>query len=105
MARSIAAYLRVVHAEAGYRGYRFDGSKIGEGGDVEILSVTSGQIEYEWIHLTHKLEVRDPEWLTQLPVASQPKAHPLFRVVAGEVATWEVILDQQAKRRDESVLA
>ncbi|CAK0782064.1 DNA lyase [Gammaproteobacteria bacterium] len=102
---SIAAYLRVVRAEADHRGYRFDGSKIGEGGDVDILSVTSGQIEYEWRHLTRKLEVRDPGWLTQLPVASPPKAHPLFRVVAGEVAAWEVILDQQAKRRAESALA
>ena len=88
---SIAAYLRAVHAEAGHRGYRFDGSKIGEGGDVETLSVTSGQIEYEWIHLTRKLEVRDPGWLTQLPVDSQPRVHPLFRVIPGEIAVWEVI--------------
>ena len=89
--KAIAAYLRGVHAEATRRGYRFDATKIGRGGEVESLTVSRGQLAYEREHLRRKLEHRSPAWLAGLPAVSRPQPHPLFRIVAGGVAEWEVV--------------
>ncbi|GAM10086.1 hypothetical protein OR1_02373 [Geobacter sp. OR-1] len=87
---SIASYLRAVHAEATLRGYRFDVTKISPICSVEPILVTRGQLEYEWSHLKAKLLVRAPAWLTKLEPVSCLEAHPLFRIVTGPVAEWEV---------------
>lgn len=88
--RCIAVYLRAVHEEAVCRDYRFDERKIGSEGAVEPLTVTRGQLDYEWEHLLHKLGARSPAWLDHLGGITEPESHPLFRVVAGDVAEWEV---------------
>ena len=87
----IGAYLDRVHAEAVRRGYNFDKGKIDRVGKVERLTVTRGQLEYEWLHLTAKLGTRAPAWLGELTAVRQPQPHPLFRVIAGDVAPWEVL--------------
>jgi hypothetical protein len=89
--RRIAAYLRVVHGEAERRGYRFDAARIGRAGALEPLAVTRGQLDYEWAHLRSKLKARAPRWLAGLGRVARPAPHPLFRVVAGGVADWEVV--------------
>lgn len=86
----IAAYLRAVHEESVCRGYRFDERKIGPEGMVEPLTVTRGQLEHEWEHLRGKLAVRSPAWLARLGDIPEPESHPLFRMIAGGVAAWEV---------------
>lgn len=90
--RYIAAYLKEVHAEATRRGYSFDGKKIGRSAGVgkKSLKVTRGQLEYEWQHLDKKLKKRSPKWRRQVKTSGLPKPHPLFRVVRGEVADWEI---------------
>jgi hypothetical protein len=85
----MAAYLRLVHAEAVARGYHFDEKKIGRVGIVEPILVTRGQLEYEWLHLASKLKTRAPAWLEQIEAVKKPKPHPLFRIVAGGIADWE----------------
>lgn len=85
----IAEYLRVVHAEAGSRGYRFAAEKIGRSRSSGHLTVTRGQLRFEWHHLIEKLRARDPHWLARLATAKTPHPHPLFRVVRGNVAQWE----------------
>ena len=85
---SIAEYLKVVHAESVERGYRFDATRIAPGGTARPIDVPRGQIDFEWRHLTRKLEARAPEWL-DWQAASPPRVHPLFRVVPGGVADWE----------------
>jgi len=87
---AIAAYLNVVHAEAVRRGYAFDAAKIISVGEAGRIAATRGQLDYEWAHLKRKLEQRAPEWLAGLSASSRPVAHPLFRIVAGPVAAWEV---------------
>lgn len=87
----IAAYLKGVHAESLRRGYHFDEQKIGGVRPLKPLTVTVGQIEYEWGHLVAKLKVRDPNWLEQFDTSQQPLPHPLFRVVKGGIAPWEVV--------------
>jgi hypothetical protein len=91
--KTIAVYLRAVHAEATRRGYRFDASKIGRAGSIEPLIVTKGQLEYEWGHLRKKIERRSPAWSAELAKPTLPEPHPLFQVVAGGIADWEVVAD------------
>ncbi|HEY9381795.1 MAG TPA: pyrimidine dimer DNA glycosylase/endonuclease V [Burkholderiales bacterium] len=94
--KHIAAYLQAVHAEADHRGYCFDARKIGQCGDVELLIVTRGQLDYEWAHLVNKLRVRAPAWLEAIQGATPSEPHPLFRVVEGPVAEWEIVSDKIA---------
>lgn len=88
--RYIAQYLRALHAEAARRGYQFDARKVGRGGTVKKLTVTRGQIAYEWAHLRKKLRRRDPASLKALRGVLRLETHPLFRVVEGGVEDWEV---------------
>lgn len=88
--KSIAAYLRAVHEEATRRGYRFDGGKIGRGGSVAQLTVPRGQMEYERVHLARKLDARAPDLYRQFSSLKRLDSHPLFRVVSGGVARWEM---------------
>ena len=90
----IATYLRAVHLEADRRGYCFDARKIGRCGDVELLIVTRGQLDYEWAHLKNKLRVRAPAWLDAIEDAAPLAPHPLFRVIDGPVAEWEIVPDK-----------
>jgi hypothetical protein len=89
-AGSIASYLQAVHAEAARRDYHFDAAKIASAGRVESIAVTRGQIHYEWAHLLQKLRVRSPSWFTRLEHLEFLEAHPLFDIVPGRVAEWEV---------------
>jgi len=86
---AVAAYLREVHAEAVRRGYHFDAGRISRAQFDGTLTVTRGQLAYEREHLLRKLEVRDPARAAELERTAKPPVHPLFRVVAGPVASWE----------------
>lgn len=86
---SIAEYLRGVHAESVRRGYTFLAPKIGRAGYTGRLTVTRGQLLYEWQHLMAKLASRDPVWRVKLEKVARPAAHPLFRIVPGDVESWE----------------
>jgi hypothetical protein len=71
------------------RGYRFAAEKISRSRALGYLTVTRGQIEFEWLHLMEKLRARDPQWQARLAKVQAPKPHPLFRIVRGTVAQWE----------------
>ena len=98
---AIAAYLWPVHAEATRRGYRFDATKIRGSKAAPAIDVTDGQLAYEWRHLLAKLRVRALDWLAQIDQDSPPQVHPLFAVVPGGIAPWEVITAREpsGKRR------
>ncbi len=87
---SIGCYLTGLHDEATRRGYRFDRRRIVRPGRRARLAATLGQLAYEWRHLGAKLALRDPQWLAELRRVARPAAHPMFRVVPGEVEAWEV---------------
>lgn len=87
---AIASYLRAVQSEAVCRGYRFDASKIARARPIKALRVTRGQLTYELEHLRRKLKSRAPAWLADLPPTPAPQPHPIFRVVRGGVAAWEI---------------
>ncbi len=86
---AMADYLRGVHAEATRRGYAFAMEKINPAHSTGKITVTRGQLIYEWHHLMAKLAVRDPKWHDHLLRVLRPQPHPLFRVVPGEVEPWE----------------
>jgi len=85
----IGEYLRAVYGEGLNRGYRFAAGKIGRSRAFKRLSVTRGQLDFEWRHLMVKLGKRDPKRKARLAAVMNPEPHPLFRVVRGAVAQWE----------------
>ena len=85
----INAYLATVHAEAAARGYAFDARKVGPVRSVATLPVTDAQLEYEWQHLLHKLQLRNPLLHARWRELATPECHPLFRPEPGPLAAWE----------------
>lgn len=85
----INRYLRVVHGEAGRRGYAFDDSKLSQSVAAVWMPETSGQLSVEWEHLLGKLRARRPEQFRSLRSVTTPVAHPLFRIVPGDRREWE----------------
>jgi Pyrimidine dimer DNA glycosylase len=86
---AIADYLRTVHAEAKRRGYYFDSQRISRARGSGVIPVTRGQLMHEWNHLMAKLAIRDPELHSRLALVSRPQPHPSFRIVSGDVESWE----------------
>lgn len=96
---AVGAYLGAVAADAARRGYRFDTTKIlrpracpGDAGPtdaVAALTVTEGQLAYEWTHLTAKLARRSPDVAAAVAHVTVPQPHPLFTLVPGPVEPWE----------------
>jgi hypothetical protein len=88
---AIGAYLSGLADEAERRSYRFDRGRILRPTDAPgALAVTTGQLGYEYAHLVAKLRLRSPQWLAGHAADGLPQAHPLFRVVPGDVEPWEV---------------
>jgi hypothetical protein len=85
----VATYLSHLAAEAQARGYSFDTAKIDPARTGQRVSVTRGQMAYEWAHLLAKLEQRDPKRAEALQSVAEPEPHPIFFLVAGEVEPWE----------------
>ncbi len=82
-------YLLAILEEARRRGFAFDASKIGPRFSNQHMTVTSGQLAYEWRHLKEKLKRRAPAQYEKLASLTEPLPHPLFEVVAGEIESWE----------------
>ena len=86
---AIAAFLHEIAAEAEQRGYKFDVRKIAAPRSSMKICETRGQLDYEWKHLKRKLKVRAPAFARRLRGVKKPQAHPLFRIIRGEVREWE----------------
>jgi hypothetical protein len=78
--------------EAHRRGYAFEKKKVRNAGTkIPDMTVTRGQIAYEWEHLRKKLRKRDPARLKTFSKVLRPKLHPSFRAKPGPIASWEKI--------------
>ena len=91
---AIDVYLAAVHEESLARGYSFDRRKIGPLQKVDLIPATSGQVMYEWQHLLEKLSNRNPALYEKWRNVDKPKCHPLFRVKAGDVESWEKVREE-----------
>lgn len=92
------SYLAAIHDEATQRGYSFDRSKVGPVRKVASISVTSGQLAYEWLHLQRKLAVRSPGILSKWAGVATPGCHPLFYCQPGLIASWERASGEDRRR-------
>ena len=88
---AINFYLCKIHEEAVFRKYSFDETKVNWNCTPCIIEVTSGQIEYEWNHLKKKLLVRSPNSLQLLLPLNNIEVHPMFRVIHGQIESWEIL--------------
>ena len=86
---AMSAYLQAIHAEATARGYHFDASKIRPGAPAVPMTVTAGQMAYEWTHLMAKLQTRNPALHERWRTTTAPEAHPLLSVRPGDLEPWE----------------
>lgn len=86
---AISLYLKGIYAEACTRGYAFDKSKIKPARKFTSLTVTTGQMMYEWEHLLAKLKTRNIALYRECRNTARPEAHPLFKVRPGDVELWE----------------
>jgi hypothetical protein len=88
---SIGTYLTGIAKEADQRKYNFDTSKI-ISYDLNIqMTVTKGQLEYEWQHFLKKIYIRDQARHDLLRNIKIPDAHSIFKVVLGDTEDWEKI--------------
>ena len=86
---AIGTYLNHIALEAEMRTYCFDASKILVCDEPLKMTVTQGQIRYEWKHFLMKIQTRDPKRYLQLESVGMPESHPIFRVIDGKIASWE----------------
>lgn len=86
---TIATFLFGVAEEADRRGYRFDLTRISPERFNGQIPETRGQLRYEWDHLCRKLYARSPDLCRALRRITAPRPHPLFRIIAGDVNSWE----------------
>ena len=87
---SISQYLISVYEESQNRNYHFDHSKIDKHKPVDKITVTKGQLLYEWEHLLFKLKNRDALRYHALKSIKLPELHPLFQLIEGDIEDWEI---------------
>jgi hypothetical protein len=87
----LAQYLHVIWWEALVRNYNYDTTKIIGPLPVKVikLTVTRGQLKYEWQLYLSKIKENDPDWYEKSKDINEPQPHPMFYVVEGEIEDWE----------------
>jgi hypothetical protein len=92
--KAINYYLQEVYNETIQRNYHFNPAKFlrWEPENIERITTTTGQIQFEMVHLQKKLQTRDPEMAGILGSIELPEVHPIFKIVAGELEDWEKII-------------
>jgi hypothetical protein len=87
---AINQYLLTIYEEAVRRGYHFNADKLGRKKSCARIRITDGQLEYEWEHLQAKLRHRNQEQYQMNKKVVKPRPHPLFKIHAGDIASWEL---------------
>ena len=89
---AVGFYLTKIGEEANTRGYSYNSSKIKRPTQhIELIPITTGQLHYEFSILRDRTLSRTPAWYERLKyVKGLPEAHPIFKVIEGDVELWEV---------------
>ena len=85
----IDTYLLGIYEEAILRDYNFNREKIGLQFSNLKIEVSDGQLRFEINHLKKKLETRDGSKYAEIANINAPEPHSIFRVVLGDIETWE----------------
>ncbi|PID70428.1 hypothetical protein CSB37_01935 [bacterium DOLZORAL124_38_8] len=88
---SINAYLEFVWNEATRRGYNFNKTKFEKTTNIEKISLTTGQLQFEIEHLQNKLQTRDAKKYQENKTLTTFDIHPLFELIDGAIESWEKI--------------
>ncbi|MER3498270.1 MAG: hypothetical protein C4308_06320 [Chitinophagaceae bacterium] len=89
---AINFYMAVLYKEALKRDYNFDKTKfVNPFKKPAAIIVTDGQLQYEWQHLLKKLKTRDRVKYLAIRNEHRLHPHPLFKMVKGPVADWEIL--------------
>ena len=86
---AIDTYLLNVYKESKRRNYNFKRDKIGFKFTDSKIEVTDGQMLYELKHLKRKLKLRDLNGYERLMKINFPNPNPIFKVVEGDIESWE----------------
>jgi hypothetical protein len=87
---AVGFYLKELHIESQRRGYNYNYSKIlYPNSQVETITITMGQIDYEFKILQDRLKKRTPLKYDENLGVTKPEAHPLFKVIPGLPEKWE----------------
>lgn len=87
----INQYLSGVYSESKNRGYNFNADKVDLNYSKSVITVTSGQLEFEKKHLLKKLKVRNYELFQQYSALEYWELHPMFKLIDGNVESWEIL--------------
>jgi hypothetical protein len=88
---AINQYLSSVYDESVDRHFSFDSSKLSKPGIPVVITVTDGQILFEFEHLLGKLKEREIMLYNKLNGTTSVSPHPIFTVIKGEVEKWEKV--------------
>ncbi|MGC2049426.1 MAG: DNA lyase [Gallionella sp.] len=88
--QAIAIFLAFLAAEANLRGYLLIAARSSSKFNAQIEE-TSGQLQYEWLHLKRKLEFRSPEQYNRYRNVAMAEPNPLFSIVPDDVRDREKI--------------
>jgi hypothetical protein len=87
--RAIATYLAGVYEDSLRRDYHFNRGLMGTGRTTQLITIPSGQIEYEFRYLMAKLRRRNARLYEQWKGITNPEPHPFFTIKPGPIASWE----------------
>lgn len=89
-ADAINKYLMEIYYESINRQYNFDITKFNLIKTQLKLTVTEGQMNFEFNHLLSKLKIRDLELYKELKKIKAIEPHPIFKIVKGDIEKWEI---------------
>ncbi len=87
----IHQYLSSVHDEAVARQFNFDKRKFKKPKLPSSITVSQGQLKYEFKHLLAKLKIRDSKLYYELKNTKTIDPHPMFGIVKGDIEAWEKV--------------
>ena len=88
---TINQYLSIVYDEALRRNFNFNERKFFKPIIQISLTVSEGQIAYEFDHLLRKLINREKNLYKKLKETKNILPHPMFKIVKGKIEKWEII--------------
>jgi len=86
---AINTYILHVYRESCARNYCFNKNFVEKPLRKHKITITQGQIDYEFSHLKNKLKVRAKKKYVELLKVKKILPHPLFKIVKGPIADWE----------------
>ena len=88
---TINQYLSIVYDEALKRKFNFNERKFSTPNIPLYLTVSEGQITYEFDHLLKKLKHREITLYEKLKETKNILPHPMFKIIKGKIEKWEVV--------------